>query len=230
MTSSRKKSSKKPTSSRTAQLEEKLDDLVSILRASQGGQPQAGQPHVSQAAFVQVQDYQSPQNSMSSAGRHATTSQPSGYASSDAYSSRLDSLATAATSTTTRPRIRGCGTANTTGLEMIPGHPTSQPAAPLRDTDKQPEPTPEEAEEYLDKFRGWLTYFPFLTIPQSQTAALLRQEKPFLWMCIMNITTMSVPQMTILKETVREAVGKRVVLDYERSMDLLQGLIVYLAW
>ncbi|KAM5345319.1 hypothetical protein ACJ41O_011181 [Fusarium nematophilum] len=92
------------------------------------------------------------------------------------------------------------------------------------------EPTPAEAEEYLNKFRDWLRNFPFMILPYDVTAEALRKERPFLWLCIMNITSMSVPQQLKLKDRIREEVATRVVVNHERSMDVLLGLITYLAW
>jgi hypothetical protein len=105
-------------------------------------------------------------------------------------------------------------------------------SAPLPSDDSYllPEPTPAEAEAYLDKFRSWLPRFPFMVLPKDQTAENLRKEKPFLWLCIMNITTTSHPQQVKMKERVRQEAAQRVIVDHERSMDVLLGLVCYIAW
>lgn len=100
----------------------------------------------------------------------------------------------------------------------------------INETYMLPEPTPAEAEMYLNKFREWLPNFPFMVLDHGTTAASLRQDRPFLWLCIMNITTMSCVQSTILKERVRQEIATRVVVNHERTMDVLLGLICYIAW
>lgn len=191
---SRRRIGKKATASRTAQLEEKLDDLVSILRASQ---------HPNQ------------QISLSS------TSSPN-----SSFPSRLDSLATAATSSSSQgqPDVIPQNPYNTG--PCIPQH----SALDINETFRLPEPTSEEAEVYLTKFRDWLKNFPFVVIPPTQTAAALREERPFLWLCIMNLTTMSAPQNNILRERIRHEYITRAFVNQERTMDLLLGLIAFLGW
>lgn len=201
MTTSRKRVAKKATASRTAQLEEKLDDLVSILRATQST------------------NQQTPSSSAT----------PSFASSSMALTSRLDSLAAAATSSTSQSMSSAMPHAfgHTNSAEPV----SMNSASPdINETYQLPEPTPAEAELYLAKFRDWLKNFPFMIIPPDTTAASLREERPFLWLCIMNITSMSAPQQLLMKERVREQIATRIVVNHERTMDVLLGLIAYLAW
>ena len=182
----RKRVEKKHSSSRTAQLEEKLDDLVSILRSSQGGAIPSSRPAYSEPH------------------RQGHIAQPS----------RLDSLATAATASSPHAGF--------------PSH--SNLNANFNESDEHSEPTPAEAELYLQKFRVWLKNFPFMYIPPDQTAAELRRDRPFLWLCIMNITSMSVPQMLAMKNKVRREVAEAVVIRHEPTLEIVQGLLAYIGW
>ncbi|EEU43187.1 uncharacterized protein NECHADRAFT_46784 [Fusarium vanettenii 77-13-4] len=212
MATSRRRVAKKTTSSRTAQLEEKLDDLVSILRATQS----ANGVH--------------PQTPPTTTPGSTTTHPPphNSYCPSSVLHtpSRLDSLATAATSSSdnfsSMPHAFGTASSIETPMESAP--------LPSDDSYLLPEPTPAEAEIYLDKFRSWLPRFPFMVLPKDQTAENLRKEKPFLWLCIMNITTTSYPQQVKMKERVRQEAAQRVIVDHERSMDVLLGIVCYIAW
>ncbi|KAF7542206.1 hypothetical protein G7Z17_g11789 [Cylindrodendrum hubeiense] len=201
MTTSRKRIAKKVTASRTAQLEEKLDDLVSILRATQSN------------------NHQTP----------PSASTPSFASSSMTLTSRLDSLAAAATSSTSQNIDSSLPhTFNQPNpMESIPMN-TVPPD--INETYQLPEPTPAEAEIYFSKFRDWMKNFPFMIFSPETTAASLREERPFLWLCIMNITSMSAPQQLLMKERVRQDVATRVIINHERTMDILLGLITYLAW
>ncbi|KAL4724853.1 hypothetical protein ACLX1H_008300 [Fusarium chlamydosporum] len=109
-------------------------------------------------------------------------------------------------------------------------HMHTSPSSIGEDTSSLDEPTPEEAEVYLNKFREWLKKFPCMVLPSDMTAAALRKEKPFLWLCIMNITSMSVEQQMKMKDRVRQEMATRIIINHERSMDCLQGLICYVCW
>ncbi|KAG8425819.1 hypothetical protein J3459_009651 [Metarhizium acridum] len=197
----RKRVAKKTASSRTAQLEEKIEDLVSMLRATHDSRTHTNH------SYTPLSN---------------TPSQP--------FASRLDSLAAAATADPTRSQAQGkaslCAAHECIASDLSPSRNTST----LNDADRRPEPTPEEAEAYFAKFRQWLEASPFMHIPMEMTAAALRRERPFLWMCIMNLTSMSIPQQRILREKIRREVADRLVFEGDRSMDILQGLVAFLTW
>lgn len=207
MVSSRKRTTKKSSSSRTAQLEEKLDDLVSILRASQS------QPVTQQSGSNEIITQQD---------RPAA---PVPSMESRQFPSRLDSLATAATSTTTAsPTYR---------LPAIQYNPMNTEACKTYDRPQDlyyQEPSPAEADARLDKFRTWLPYFGFVHLPHEMKAEDLRREKPTLWLVIMDITSTSVPEQQAMSESIRRDVVRRVFIDNERSMDLLLAIIAFLTW
>lgn len=92
------------------------------------------------------------------------------------------------------------------------------------------EPTPDEAESYLSKFRLWLANFPFVHLAPDLSAAALRKDRPFLWRAIMNITHKSLPQQYVLRDNSRQELADCFIINNERSMDLLLGLICYLGW
>jgi hypothetical protein len=210
MVSSRKRTVKKSSSSRTAQLEEKLDDLVSILRASQS-QPysQQGQDEQQPAAQVTRQD-----NNISAAPtdpRH--------------FTSRLDSLATAATSSPSA--TNGYKIPNTPMPPCIipePGKPTVRRAVLPH------EPPPLEANARLDKFRTWLPYLGYLYIPPHLKAEDLKRDRPVLYSVIMNLTSMDVSEQQAMGEAIRKDIVVRAYMDTERSMDLILAILTFLSW
>ncbi|RFU74732.1 znii2cys6 transcription factor [Trichoderma arundinaceum] len=219
MVTSRKRVAKRTTASRTAQLEEKLDDLVSILRATQQQQQQQHQHHQHQHQPQQQQQHQhhvhhlqqppSAQPPMNSVSACDIASSSSSSSTCQPFVSRLDSLADAATTSQSQPRSHLCG--------------ISTPR--MLDSDRLPEPTPSEAEVYLVKFRQWLEFFPFMHLGPEITAEALHRDYPFLWLCIMNVTSMSMPQQAVLRERIRQEVAQRMIVNHERSLEMLQGLI-----
>lgn len=225
MVTSRKRVAKRTTASRTAQLEEKLDDLVSILRATQQQQQHQHQqhqhPHQPQPQphphnihhLQQPQQQPSAQPPLNGVSMGEITSSSSASPSCQPYVSRLDSLADAAT--TSQPRS-----------SSILGLTTPRPL----DSDRLPEPTPSEAEGYLVKFRQWLEFFPFIQLSPDVTAEALHREHPFLWLCIMNVTSMSMPQQAVIRERVRQEIAQRMVVNGDRSLEAVQGLITLISW
>ncbi|KND92192.1 hypothetical protein TOPH_03057 [Tolypocladium ophioglossoides CBS 100239] len=135
---------------------------------------------------------------------HSSSQMPSPSSpSSQPQPSRLDSLAAAAAA---NPQ-----TGTSFCLDQTPCNDITLSQHTKSGYYVRPEPTPEEAEVYLSKFRDWLTNFPFMHMPPGLTAKDLRRERPFLWM-------------------VREEVARRLVLNHERTMDMLLGLLAYLGW
>lgn len=88
-----------------------------------------------------------------------------------------------------------------------------------------------EAQERLDLFRRDYPQFgPVVYIPPGVTAKELHQTRPLLWISIMACTTRSTKESHVIGDKVRHVVSERVVRQYERSLDLLQGLLVFLCW
>ncbi|CEI62223.1 unnamed protein product [Fusarium venenatum] len=92
--------------------------------------------------------------------------------------------------------------------------------------------TLEEAQTLLDNYRTRaVPHFPFVPIAPDTTIQSLKTAKPFLFMCIM--ATMKVDNCTIQRqigEEVRMQAHQRVLMQSESSLELLQGLLVYIAW
>lgn len=88
-----------------------------------------------------------------------------------------------------------------------------------------------EAQERLDLFRRDYPQFgPIVYIPPKMTAKELQQTRPLLWISIMACTTRSTKESHLIGDKVRHIVSDRVVRQYDRSLDLLQGLLVFLCW
>jgi hypothetical protein len=91
--------------------------------------------------------------------------------------------------------------------------------------------TPTEAEDALETFKSsYLPWFPFVLIPDSMTAEQLRNVRPFLWLNIMLVTSRSSPQYQRMGDIVRRELSEAMVMDSEKSLDLLLGMIVFLGW
>ncbi|CVK95484.1 related to cercosporin resistance protein [Fusarium mangiferae] len=89
-----------------------------------------------------------------------------------------------------------------------------------------------EAQSLLDNYRSKaIEHFPFVPISSETTVASLRTTKPFLFMCIM--ATMKFDNCSIQRqigEEIRNQAHQRVLMQSESTLEILQGLLIYLAW
>jgi hypothetical protein len=72
--------------------------------------------------------------------------------------------------------------------------------------------------------------FPFYYLPETKASAELRQEKPFFWLAIMSVTSTNLTQQLSLARLVRELASKEIVMEGERTLDLLLGVMCICAW
>ena len=71
-----------------------------------------------------------------------------------------------------------------------------------------------EADENLKTFLTYnLKRFPFLDLPGSVSSQGLCQERPFLWFCIMAVSSKSLVQQVTLGREVRTILGRQVLLE-----------------
>lgn len=109
-------------------------------------------------------------------------------------------------------------------------------AAPSVDNDiglQSSVPTANTEEELLHRFRTEkLPFLPFIHIPPPniKSAQQLKQESPFLWRCITAIQTKDRVRQTELVIELRRVAGQMLLVDCQKNLDILQGLLVYLAW
>ncbi|KAL1963469.1 hypothetical protein VTN77DRAFT_8370 [Rasamsonia byssochlamydoides] len=201
----RKRKPKTTAASQTARLEQKLDGLVSLLKSATRVTPTVD--NATAAAgwnFAEVE-----------ASAQAAAPNPSNVSNH-------------------RPMEGiGCGpVANPITLSpLTPGSVSAhvQPFAYALPPDL--EPSPEEAEDCLKTFRTRnLKYFPFTYIPESTSSQQLRQEWPFFWLCIMAITTKTVSKQLGLGRAIRQIASQEILVDGERNLDLLFGLLVFVGW
>ncbi|OTA94317.1 hypothetical protein M434DRAFT_394863 [Hypoxylon sp. CO27-5] len=93
------------------------------------------------------------------------------------------------------------------------------------------EPSPLEAEELLKKFREeTIGFFPFVYIPPHMTSNQLREQYPFLWLNIICTTLSPAKRRYALGGQARSIAIQKVVVEREKSLDLLLGLLTLVGW
>jgi hypothetical protein len=90
----------------------------------------------------------------------------------------------------------------------------------------------ETASRYLDMFRTVMVHrFPFVVISPCVTAQELRETKPFLFLTVLAAASYdNLPLQRRLGKEIKHVVGSRIIFSGEISIELLQGLLIYLAW
>jgi hypothetical protein len=90
----------------------------------------------------------------------------------------------------------------------------------------------EDPNDLLEIFRTDMTpHFPFVVIPPGTTAAQLHHQKPFLYSAIMmSVAFRNVSKQMAMAKDIMTDLSIRLLQNGEKSMDLLQGLLVYSAW
>ncbi|TKA79019.1 hypothetical protein B0A55_03167 [Friedmanniomyces simplex] len=89
-----------------------------------------------------------------------------------------------------------------------------------------------EAEILLDRFRRLMApSLPFVILPPGLGAAQLYEQNPFLLHAIVTVTYFHdlSKQQTLVKHLMRD-VSQRILLDNEKNVGILQGLLVFVAW
>ncbi|RAK95382.1 uncharacterized protein BO80DRAFT_450249 [Aspergillus ibericus CBS 121593] len=89
-----------------------------------------------------------------------------------------------------------------------------------------------ECEELLAKFRAHkMPQFPFVVVSAQLGVPRLRQEYPFLLLCIVTASLEHKPSLQrVMEHEVRKVIATRLIINMERNMDLLLGLMVHIAW
>ncbi|OBT44962.1 hypothetical protein VE00_04100 [Pseudogymnoascus sp. WSF 3629] len=94
-----------------------------------------------------------------------------------------------------------------------------------------PEPSLREAEECLEFFRSqMLPYFPFINLTPDITAWQLHKTRPFLFQAIFTVTTFSTQKRLARIEGLKRILFTSALLEVQSNIDLLLGLLTYLAW
>ncbi|KAF9880075.1 hypothetical protein CkaCkLH20_02029 [Colletotrichum karsti] len=214
-----RKRSKKPPSSRTAQLEEKLDGLVTLLK-------QSGRPDLPASLGVDISGIPGVVPPPAAAAAASAASSSGGVAGREESSEQPDICSNGYGAS--RGREGGAGAR---GTSLPTPTQTASPEGTGYGDGDDFLPSPDEAEALFEAFRGQnLRYFPFLHFRSTMTARELRAEKPFLWICIMTVASRVASQQLALGQRVRHIVGQKLLVENERSIDYLLGLLCVLGW
>ncbi|KAI0123777.1 hypothetical protein BJ170DRAFT_598978 [Xylariales sp. AK1849] len=198
---SRKRKAGTPPPPAPSRLEEKLDDLVSLLR--------------SQAVEKPVQ---APQDTPQPTSKDSST--PSTLCNYD------DS---ASTNPAQDPDIVLDTTAVVVEL-LRPASPRGS-ASPVADDVSGHGISDRLAETQLATFRrAFIPMLPFVHMPASMSSSELRRQKPFLWLVVISLTTPTIAKQFSIEETIWHIISRRIVCQQLANLDLLLGVVCFASW
>lgn len=88
-----------------------------------------------------------------------------------------------------------------------------------------------DADENLETFRrACISTFTCVHIPHDMVLAVLRVQRPFLWLVVMTLATKAVSLQFAMEETIWNIISTRIVAQQHASLDLLLGLICFASW
>ncbi|EDO03880.1 hypothetical protein SS1G_06361 [Sclerotinia sclerotiorum 1980 UF-70] len=88
-----------------------------------------------------------------------------------------------------------------------------------------------QATHLLNSYIPKLPFFPFVTLPANPTIPTLSQQSPFLLLAI--LTTAAIPHPYLhhqLDQEFRRVLSLKLIVNSQKSLDYLLGLLVYIAW
>ncbi|KAL5354405.1 hypothetical protein ACLOAV_000494 [Pseudogymnoascus australis] len=90
----------------------------------------------------------------------------------------------------------------------------------------------ETASRYLEIFRTVMVHrFPFVVISPDVTAQELHKTRPFLFLAVLAAASYeNMPLQRQLGKEIKHVVSSRIIFDGEASIEIVQGILIYLAW
>ncbi|KAL3425507.1 tRNA processing endoribonuclease [Phlyctema vagabunda] len=88
-----------------------------------------------------------------------------------------------------------------------------------------------DPDSLLTLYRCYMTdQFPFVVIPMGVTAEDLSRTRPFVLRVILMVANVRDMQKAHMEEEIMEYLADHMIMKAEKSLDLLQGLLILIAW
>jgi hypothetical protein len=103
---------------------------------------------------------------------------------------------------------------------------------PIQSLQTKPQFNLDSAGSLLSSFRGMLPHFPCITLQPEDTVSSLAASRPFVLLAILAVASGSrtLQGHGLYDEEFRKVLGLKVVSGGEKSIQLLQGMLIYCAW
>jgi hypothetical protein len=237
-----KRVSKRPASTlKTTALEEKLDGIVQMLQRSQAPSPDTRQGRGQILNGVDPRASSGPQDANQISQRDGSGGATVGYSGFSAandrpsiHGKRLDEIAQQH-GPTNRSKI------GRDGFVLYPANGPLTPATSIAGRSTMadgleipidyPLESEAELEEYLATYRTKMApYFPIVCINATTTVEELRNDRPFLFLVIRAICSKNLERQAALILRIKKALGREMLLEGTKNLDLFLGVLVFVAW
>jgi hypothetical protein len=90
----------------------------------------------------------------------------------------------------------------------------------------------EAANALIDAYKAtMMPNLPFVIIPSDLSTEEIRRTRPVVFLAVLTAALYdNMPLQRVLEEQVKSAISDRMVFKGEISFDLLQGLLIHIAW
>lgn len=131
-------------------------------------------------------------------------------------------------SSSSSPQPRGGGAI----IPTPPASSTTGQSQSIEDLHGKPQFNLASAESLLESFRVMLGRLPCITLAPDATVPQLAAQKPFLLLAILAAASGSrtLQGHTLYDTEFRKVLGLKFVAGGERTLELLQGLLIYCGW
>lgn len=109
---------------------------------------------------------------------------------------------------------------------------TSAPSSSIEAFQAKPQFNVSSAQSLLESFRLMLPNFPCIVLEESDTVSHLAKTRPFVLLAILATASGSrtLQGHSLYDEEFRKVLGLKFVAGGERTLELLQGILIYCAW
>jgi hypothetical protein len=88
-----------------------------------------------------------------------------------------------------------------------------------------------EVELLIREFKRGLKWFPFVVISNEMNAQQMSFEKPTLLLAVITVTSYgNINLQRKLESALLQQIANRAIINHQKSLDLIQGILIYLAW
>jgi hypothetical protein len=88
-----------------------------------------------------------------------------------------------------------------------------------------------QATQLLHNFLPKLPFFPFIILPANPKISTLSKTSPFLLLAILTVSSIPHPYLHHqIDHEFRRVLSLKLIVESRKSLDFLQGLLVYIAW
>jgi hypothetical protein len=88
-----------------------------------------------------------------------------------------------------------------------------------------------DAERLLSSYQKKASFFPFVNVPVDATVPQLSKKSPFLLLAILNSAAIDDPYLYHqMEHEFKRVLSGKIIVEGKKSLDFLQGLLVYIAW